>query len=110
MSQMHIAIPPHNNPLFQPWVKEDKMYSHACAGTVASEVMETLASSCDTLPDGSPAIQIVGSLRRLKQGVNDVDIIAIPKFTKTRDSSLFGEPVNVNLLDQRLSELCLSSY
>jgi DNA polymerase/3'-5' exonuclease PolX len=52
-------------------------------------------------------IEIVGSLRRHKVAVNDIDIIAIPKFIQEKDETLFGEPVQTNLLDQRLSQFCL---
>ena len=76
------------------------MFSHAFAGSVATEFMETLAVVCER-------IEIVGSIRRLRPTVNDIDLIAIPRFIESKDDTLFGETVKLNLLDQKLSELCL---
>jgi len=76
------------------------MFSHAFAGNIASEFLETLSPDCER-------IEIVGSLRRFKPTVNDIDLIVIPKLVEKKDETLFGEPVKVNLLDQKLSELCL---
>ena len=87
--------------------KEVAMYSHAFAGTIASELMASLSPYCESLHDSRAGIAIVGSLRRLKQKVNDIDIIAIPKFVDSKDDSLFGEPVKENLLDIKLGELCM---
>jgi len=64
----------------------------------------------DLINDVTPfcnRIEIVGSLRRLKPCVNDIDIIAIPKLLEMDDETLFGEPVQENLLERKLSQMCL---
>ena len=79
------------------------MFSNSFATEIASELIELLVDSCER-------VQLVGSLRRGKSSVKDIDIIVIPKFEDSRDDSLFGEPVKQNLLDRKLSELCLEAY
>ena len=69
----------------------------------AREIAETFIAD---IKDTCEQIEIVGSLRRHKMAVNDIDIIAIPKFIQEEDETLFGEPVHTNLLDQRLSQFC----
>ena len=64
----------------------------------------------DLINDVTPfcnRIEIVGSLRRLKPCVNDIDVIAIPKLLEMDDETLFGEPVQENLLERKLSQMCL---
>ncbi len=77
------------------------MFSHAFAAFVAGEFM-------DVLVPVSERIEIVGSIRRLSPTVNDIDMIAIPRFIQSTDDTLFGEPIRLNLLDQKLAELCLN--
>ena len=77
------------------------MFPHAFALEIAEDFVNHISSACDR-------IEIVGSLRRLKIGVNDIDILAIPRFIQADDDTLFGEPVSENQLDKQLSELCLS--
>lgn len=79
------------------------MFSHTFAGSVATEFLDNVAADCER-------IQVVGSLRRQKPSVKDIDIIAIPKFREIKDDTLFGEPVKENLLDRKLSELCLDAH
>ncbi|MBI5021788.1 MAG: hypothetical protein HZB59_10140 [Ignavibacteriales bacterium] len=79
------------------------MFSNNFATEIAADIIEKLKDDCEK-------IQIVGSLRRGKLSVNDLDIIAIPKFREIKDDTLFGEPVKENLLDRKLSELCLDAY
>lgn len=67
----------------------------------------------DFLSDIRPFCQraeIVGSLRRQRPHVHDIDILAIPCMIKVPDHSLFGAPVNENLLDLKLSSLCRTNY
>jgi len=78
------------------------MLSNEFASKVASLIVSQIAESCER-------IEIVGSLRRGKPSVSDIDLIAIPKFQLTTDDTLFGEPVKENLLDRKLSELCLET-
>lgn len=64
----------------------------------------------DLINDVTPfcnRIEIVGSLRRLKPCVNDIDIIAIAKLLEMDDETLFGEHVQENLLERKLSQMCL---
>jgi DNA polymerase/3'-5' exonuclease PolX len=77
------------------------MFPHAFAHEIAEDFINQISAACDR-------IEIVGSLRRLKVGVNDIDILAIPRFIQADDDTLFGEPVQENQLDKHLSELCLS--
>jgi DNA polymerase/3'-5' exonuclease PolX len=77
------------------------MFPHSFAREIAEDFINQISAACDR-------IEIVGSLRRLKVGVNDIDILAIPRFIQADDDTLFGEPVQENQLDKQLSELCLS--
>ena len=54
-----------------------------------------------------PTPIIAGSLRRKMAMVNDIDLIVIPKIEAMKDDTLFGEPININLFDRKLAELCL---
>jgi len=77
------------------------MFPHSFALEIAEDFVNQISAACDR-------VEIVGSLRRLKVGVNDIDILAIPRFIQADDDTLFGEPVQENQLDKQLSELCLS--
>jgi len=79
------------------------MFPFEYAASIASELVQILKTDCEQ-------IEIVGSIRRLKPSVNDIDIIAIPKFIEQKDESLFGEPIKINLLDRKLSDLCLDHF
>jgi DNA polymerase/3'-5' exonuclease PolX len=69
----------------------------------AREIAESLVND---IKDTCEQIEIVGSLRRYKPVVGDIDIIVIPKFIQEDDETLFGEPVQTNLLERRLSQYC----
>lgn len=77
------------------------MFSYKSALSVAQEFIATIHSSCEK-------IEIVGSLRRERTKVNDIDLIVIPAFIVSTDQSLFEEPIRHSLLEERLSELCTS--
>jgi len=79
------------------------MFSNTFAKNIASHLIELIAADCER-------VEIVGSLRREKSSVNDIDIIAIPRYQIIKDDTLFGEPVRVNLLDRNLSARCLELY
>jgi DNA polymerase/3'-5' exonuclease PolX len=79
------------------------MFSDIFANRIARELLSMLEPDCDK-------VTIVGSLRRGLRSVNDIDILAIPRFARTDNETLFGEKVIVNLLDLRLAELCLDAY
>jgi DNA polymerase/3'-5' exonuclease PolX len=76
------------------------MFPDTFAREIAENFVSQISAACDR-------IEIVGSLRRLKVAVNDIDILAIPKFIQADDDTLFGEPVHENQLDKQLSQLCL---
>ncbi|MGB2867273.1 MAG: hypothetical protein WBD36_02385 [Bacteroidota bacterium] len=76
------------------------MFPDTFARDIAEDLINDLTGSCDR-------IEIVGSLRRLRGIVKDIDIIAIPKFVEEKDQTLFGEPVHENLLEKRLSQMCM---
>lgn len=52
---------------------------------------------------------LVGSIRRRVLQVHDIDIVLIPKYEQTKDDTLFGEPVSINLLDRKLAQLCMEN-
>ena len=74
------------------------MFSYTNASRLAADFTTKIAHACHRT-------DIVGSLRRQSDFVNDIDIIVIPKVTHTSDETLFGDPVEINLLDARLNEL-----
>jgi DNA polymerase/3'-5' exonuclease PolX len=78
------------------------MFPEAFAREIAEDLLNDLSPFCNR-------IEIVGSLRRHKMAVNDIDLIAIPKLLQLDDDTLFGEPVQENLLDRKLSQMCLST-
>jgi len=67
---------------------------------IAEDLVAQMLSACTR-------IQIVGSIRRLKPIVSDIDILAIPRFLRSEDDALFGQPVQENQLDKLLSQMCL---
>lgn len=78
------------------------LYPYSVAHNVATQLIGELASSCER-------IEIAGSLRRKRSQVHDIDIVAIAKVEQVPDDTmLFGEPMNKNLLDEKLAELCFS--
>jgi DNA polymerase (family 10) len=76
------------------------MFPDTFAREIAEDLVNELSGFCDR-------IEIAGSLRRRKQAVNDIDIVVIPKFIQVKDETLFGELVEENLMEKRLSQLCL---
>jgi DNA polymerase/3'-5' exonuclease PolX len=77
------------------------MFPSAFALDIASDFIHQISAACDR-------IEIVGSLRRQKVGVNDIDLLVIPRFIQVQDETLFGGPYQENQLDKQLSQLCLS--
>ena len=74
------------------------MFSYHNASRVAHDFLSRIQDVCTKY-------EIVGSLRRQRDFVNDIDILVIPKFLQTTDMTLFAEPVIVSLLDERLDKL-----
>jgi len=77
------------------------MFPHSFAYEIAKTFIDEIRDSCQK-------IEIVGSLRRNKPCVNDIDIIVIPRCSEERDDSLFGEPQMQNLLERKLAYLCMN--
>ena len=77
------------------------MFPNTFAHEIAEDFIRQISAACDR-------IEIVGSLRRLKIGVNDIDLLVIPRFVQMNDETLFGGPYQENQLDKQLSQLCLS--
>jgi DNA polymerase/3'-5' exonuclease PolX len=77
------------------------MFPDTFARDIAEDFINQISASCDR-------IEIVGSLRRNKIVVNDIDILIIPRFLQMEDETLFGGPYQENQLDKQLSQLCLS--
>ena len=77
------------------------MFPASFAREIANGFISQISAACDR-------IEIVGSLRRQKIGVNDIDLLLIPKFIQMEDETLFGGPYQENQLDKLLSQLCLS--
>jgi DNA polymerase/3'-5' exonuclease PolX len=75
------------------------MFPDSFARGIAELFVNDIKDTCEQ-------IEIVGSLRRQKYAVNDIDIIVIPRFIQEDDETLFGEPVQTNLLDRRLYQFC----
>jgi DNA polymerase/3'-5' exonuclease PolX len=77
------------------------MFPESFARDIAQDFIHQISTACDR-------IEIVGSLRRQKLGVNDIDLLVIPRFIQMEDETLFGGPYRENQLDKQLSQLCLS--
>ena len=77
------------------------MFPDAFAREIAEDFINRISTACDRM-------EIVGSLRRQKIAVNDIDILVIPRFIQMDDETLFGGPYQENQLDKQLSQLCLS--
>ena len=80
------------------------MVGYNYAIEIAEEFCKEIKDYCEP-----PTTIIAGSLRRKRPMVNDIDIVVIPKIETTKDDTLFGEPVDINLLDRKLAELCLDN-
>ena len=79
------------------------MFSYTNASRVAHDFLSRIQDVCDKH-------EIVGSLRRQRDFVHDIDILVIPKCENTTDQTLFQEPVTVNLLDRRLDRLAADGF
>jgi DNA polymerase/3'-5' exonuclease PolX len=77
------------------------MFPDTFAREIAEDFIRQISAACDR-------VQLVGSLRRQKIGVNDIDLLVIPRFIQMQDETLFGGPYQENQLDKQLSQLCLS--
>ena len=79
------------------------MFPHQFAMSIAEDLLGQIASFCQR-------IEIVGSLRRQRLHVHDIDILAIPCVIKIPDTSPLGEPVTQNLLELKLGNLCRKNW
>lgn len=70
------------------------------AARIAGRLQELLAESCERL-------EVAGSIRRGKETVKDIELVAVPKFLEMRD--MFGQVTRrANLLEQSLAGLVAS--
>ena len=67
------------------------------ARVLAAQVLDLLGQSCER-------IDIAGSIRRERQDVGDIEIVAAPRFEE-EPAGLWGEPSTVDRLAARLGEL-----
>jgi DNA polymerase/3'-5' exonuclease PolX len=79
------------------------MVSYNYALGIAQEFCEEIKDFCDIPPE------IVGSIRRKKPQVNDIDILVIPRFEETPDDTLFGNITQINTLDSKLVLMCFEN-
>ena len=79
------------------------MFGYNFAMDIAQEFIEEISPFCEIPPE------IVGSLRRKCTQVNDIDILAMPKFNYTPDDTLFGTITKLNALDSKLAEMCFNN-
>ena len=59
---------------------------------IANRFINLLAHSCEK-------IQIAGSIRREKNDVGDIEIVAVPKMADVPTGNLFGDMMKGSLLD-----------
>jgi DNA polymerase/3'-5' exonuclease PolX len=79
------------------------MFPYEFAMSIADEFLGQIAPFCQR-------IEIVGSLRRLRRDVHDIDILAIPCVINIPDKGLFGNPKRQNLLELKLGNLCRKNW
>jgi DNA polymerase/3'-5' exonuclease PolX len=75
------------------------MFPNTFALDIANGFINQISAACER-------IEIVGSIRRQKIAVNDIDLLLIPRFIQMDDETLFGDPYQENQLDKQLSQLC----
>ena len=68
------------------------------AHAVATELVGLLADACER-------IEIAGSLRRRKAEVHDIELVAIAASSTVAAGDLWGNPVDIDLLETRVAEL-----
>jgi DNA polymerase (family X) len=60
------------------------------------------------LTDVCEQIEIVGSIRRKRPYVHDIDLVVIPRYEERQTHSLFPTNVSTCLLEERIAELVLA--
>lgn len=98
-------------PKDQPTGEESaKRYPHALAVRVATELGDLLRDCCETFPgDDKPRLRIVGSVRRLKPTVKDLELLYVARVVRVPDAgTLFGETLDASAVNVRLDELVAS--
>ena len=68
------------------------------AGHVAAELRELLGPVCERL-------EVAGSLRRGREEVGDLELVAIPRVVEEAGDDLWGTPQRVSLLGRKVTEL-----
>jgi DNA polymerase/3'-5' exonuclease PolX len=74
------------------------MFLRTFAMDVANGFVDDIASVCEK-------IEIVGSIRRKKDIVNDIDILVIPKTAEVTDALFPGAKSPISLLDAQLAQM-----
>lgn len=68
------------------------------ADAAAKNICALLNECCDR-------IDIAGSIRRKRRVIHDVDLIAIPRSTRSAPTTLFGDTVEVSLLAELITRM-----
>ena len=68
----------------------------------ALEVARSIVAELEPVTE---RVKIAGSLRRRKPEVGDIEIVATPRFEERPSGDVWGTPVMVDLLEERLAEL-----
>jgi DNA polymerase/3'-5' exonuclease PolX len=79
------------------------MFPYDFAIQAAQEFASELSSICDRL-------EIVGSLRRHRPYVGDIDLVTLPKRLEIPDATLLGNPVAVNVLEAVIDQLAQNNW
>jgi DNA polymerase/3'-5' exonuclease PolX len=74
------------------------MFPLCVASEIAEYFAQQIVGTCDR-------VQIVGSIRRRRMTVKDIDLVVIPRFADAGAQSLFGGTARENLLELRINQL-----
>lgn len=73
-----------------------------------AQVMRVAECLMDALHPACRRIEIAGSLRRQKEMVGDIEIVAVPRIVTKTTTNLFGEPIRET--SESMVELLLASW
>ncbi len=76
----------------------DTRYPLAIAREAAETLRDLLAPACER-------IEIAGSVRRRREMVKDLELVAVPRIDMVSGSNIWGDPEPVDLLESLLAEL-----
>jgi DNA polymerase (family 10) len=77
---------------------KQRLFSLEAASRVSDTIVNALRDVCEQ-------IRVVGSIRRKKACVHDIDLVVVPLYKERETRSLFPEKRLTSLLDERLSQL-----